>query len=72
MSHASERCNVTRKRRFRDHFEAIKALHRLQERSTRDTVQQRVYECDACEGWHLTSQKVWGENVKDPTRRRGL
>ncbi len=69
MSHASERCNVTRKRRFRDHFEAIKALRRLQERSTRDTVPQRVYECDACEGWHLASQKVWGENVKDPTRR---
>lgn len=54
MSHASDRCNVTRKRRFRDHFEAIKALRRLQARSTRDTVPQRVYECDACEGWHLT------------------
>lgn len=69
MSRASERCNVTRKRRFRDHFETIKALHRLQERSTRDTVPQRVYECDACEGWHLTSQKVWGETQQGPTQR---
>lgn len=53
------------KLRYRDHRQAIKALHSVQR--SRDAQLRRVgvtrraecraYECFACKGWHLTSQR---------------
>jgi len=61
------RCPVTTKRRFRDHRETIAALQQaanIRERASEDGVETRrhefrSYECNACNGWHLTSQTVW-------------
>lgn len=47
------------KRRFRDHSEAIRALHRAALRGPRlngGKTPVRTYRCPACKGWHLTSQ----------------
>ena len=44
------------KRRFRSHQEAVRSLHRIANRSTRDRQPVRTYECPKCKGWHLTSQ----------------
>lgn len=59
-------CEASNKRRFRDHREAVEALHgaavsrqvaaELGQVSTRREV--RSYRCTACRGWHLTS---WAE-----------
>lgn len=62
------RCSGCMKRRFRDHAEAIDALHRAcdaRHRAALDDVSTmrreiRTYECDACKGWHLTSKATWG------------
>lgn len=43
------------KRRFRDKVEADRALHTLANRSTRDRIPTRTYQCPRCKGWHLTS-----------------
>lgn len=45
------------KRRFRDQREAINALHRIRNRSTRSNVAVRVYFCPLCKGWHHTSKE---------------
>lgn len=61
---ALHRCRRGGKRRFRDHHEAVRALHQAgnarrrafdegQDSTRRET---RVYSCDACHGWHMTSQ----------------
>ncbi|MDE0546340.1 hypothetical protein [Microbacterium sp. C7(2022)] len=57
------RSHTCRKVRFRDHREAVSALHNVttlrllaeeaQQPSRRREV--RCYECDACRGYHLTS-----------------
>ena len=57
--------NGRTKRRFRDHKEAVRALHgskRLRNNdlelngfSRRD--EKRVYKCQFCNGWHLTKQE---------------
>ena len=57
------RC-ATQKRRFRDHKEAIGALHGAQAYARLETeacgesrrAECRVYECFSCKGWHLTSK----------------
>lgn len=56
-------CPVSRKIRFRDHAEAVQALHAAQVArvfSSGNTQRQecRSYACMACQGWHLTSQPV--------------
>lgn len=50
----SRRCN---KVRYRDHDQAIGALHVLYATSTRAKTVVRAYQCTRCnEGWHLTSE----------------
>lgn len=44
------------KRRFRDHGEAIHALHKVRADSVRQVVPTRAYKCHLCNGFHLTSQ----------------
>lgn len=66
-----QRCRRTGKRRYRDHEEAVGSLQKIGNNSTREVVPVRAYECDFCDGWHVTSQEVWGRNASDPTRRRG-
>ena len=56
-------CPVSKKVRFRDHDEAVAALHRAaraREFSSGITSrhERRTYACAACRGWHLTSQEA--------------
>lgn len=51
--------------RSRSHAEAVARLHHLITYSQRERVPQRVYECDRCKGWHLTSQPAPGPNLDD-------
>ena len=53
-------CEATGKRRFRDHREATHVLKNIKNNSTRQVKPCRVYECDACHGWHFTSWPTWG------------
>lgn len=63
----SGKCGLGGKRRYRDHSEAIAALHGVANaryRAELDGVETRrrevrAYECDFCHGWHLTSKQVW-------------
>lgn len=60
-------CPDTGKRRFRDHVQAVRALHAAansRRSAALDGVQtvrreRRAYCCDACGGWHLTSWRMW-------------
>ena len=62
-----QRCGASGKRRFRDHREAITALQRAANQRLRAELEGfltqrhevRTYECNACQGWHLTSQPQW-------------
>ena len=57
-------CDASGKHRFRDHREAIEALHRAgnsrkcaSERGVASPRREvRSYLCKSCHGWHLTSQ----------------
>lgn len=57
--------------RYRDAREATDALHALTNQASladqlggRHTIRvQRKYQCNACRGWHLTSQATWGADV---------
>jgi hypothetical protein len=54
-------CLVSGKVRFRDHREAVRALHsaaRAREFSCGEShrAECRAYACPACRGWHLTSK----------------
>lgn len=49
------------KRRFRDHPSAVAALRRTGS-SSREVRPVRAYECDRCQGWHLTSWEHAGEH----------
>lgn len=61
---APDVCEASGKCRFRDHAQAVAALHQAARsrqmaaefgfQSRRAEV--RCYACDACQGWHLTSQ----------------
>lgn len=53
----TQRARACGKIRFRSQDEALRALHYLQTRSTREKVPVRVYQCDGCKGWHQTSQR---------------
>jgi hypothetical protein len=60
----SRYCPSSSKYRFRDHSEAIQALHRAQnarhwaeaDGTTTRRSEVRAYRCRDCNGWHLTSQ----------------
>lgn len=52
-----ERTPCHLKKRYRDRQEAERALRNIMARSTRDRVPRRVYECDLCNGCHLTSRR---------------
>ena len=66
MTFDPQRCSATGKLRYRDKREATKALHFAVARrcmaeaaglvSTRR--ERRAYFCDACAGFHLTSQEA--------------
>ena len=55
MSTQRKRCT---KRRFRSEIDAKIVLSRVQwqDKPTREKVEQRVYRCNICRGYHLTSQ----------------
>lgn len=58
---------ICRKARFRDKDEAIAVLHKFSNRRSSDMRdfgvttynQTRVYKCDKCLGYHLTSSAAW-------------
>jgi hypothetical protein len=58
---------VCRKARLRDKGEAIRVLHKFSNRRSSDIRefgsttynQTRVYQCDRCRGYHLTSSDTW-------------
>lgn len=58
--HASKRAHSCWKRGYRDHHAAVRALHSaisarsLSPHSCRR--ERRIYNCDLCAGWHLTSK----------------
>lgn len=50
------------KKRYRDHAEAVRALHNIATNGDkRQKNPRRVYPCDNCHGYHLTSQETWGK-----------
>ena len=61
---SSRVCSRSLKRRFRDHKEAIRALHGARAIRNREIEltggsnrnELRTYSCPDCIGWHLTSQ----------------
>jgi hypothetical protein len=65
--HKKHEC-PTGKRRFKDHRQAVDALHGAQsarQRALHDNVETtraevRTYSCGLCKGHHLTSQQEWG------------
>lgn len=48
-------CKMTKKRRFKTEIDGLKALHKIQ-KSPRKTCPVRVYQCEFCGGFHLTSK----------------
>jgi hypothetical protein len=67
---SSRRCPVTGKVRYRDHAEAVTALHRVLSirRLHNGPVpcarrERRGYGCHFCKGWHLTSQPMRHESA---------
>ena len=62
---------VQAKTRYRDKDEALEALHSCQRKAKSDIRdfgqtgwnQQRVYKCEHCKGWHLTSQPLTNQKV---------
>ena len=59
------RCPMTGKIRYRDHKEAVKALHRAKSAANFETgqygktdrLERRNYFCQVCSAYHLTSQE---------------
>jgi hypothetical protein len=66
-----DHCPMSGKVRYRDAREATDALHALTNQASladqlggQHTIRvQRKYQCNACRGWHLTSQATWGAHV---------
>lgn len=52
-------CTWTNKRIFADRWAAFAELKRIQRATSREETHH--YECDHCDGWHLTSKKQWGQ-----------
>jgi hypothetical protein len=51
-----------KKKRYRSHREAVRALHLISTKGDdRQKTPRRVYECENCLGYHLTSQETWGK-----------
>jgi hypothetical protein len=58
--------------RYKDHTQAIGALHLLTNRRNSDLRQfgettfnqTRVYQCDRCAGWHLATSEFWDSRRK--------
>ena len=64
-------CRASKKRRFRDHEEAVRFLHRQQnarQSGCESSRAVRAYECDHCKGWHVTSQAVSSWSLIDPVQ----
>lgn len=59
---AGQTHSCKKKRRFRDRTEAKEASKRI-------PVPMRIYECNYCKGWHLTSRLVETMGKKKPTQR---
>lgn len=56
FKHANGTCEKTGKMKFKDKDMAYAALGRaIMNRVMRDHIEQRVYHCPYCDGWHLTS-----------------
>lgn len=51
--------NTCTKIRYRDRIAALLALSnaRAKDGSRRKKLEQRVYRCPTCKGWHLTSRR---------------
>ena len=49
------------KTRYRDRIAALLVLAQIQnqDKASRPKQEARVYFCDDCRGWHLTSRKRW-------------
>lgn len=68
MNKVTSKCR-SRKVRFRDHDEAISALHQATNARRYAEVaglesrrrEVRCYECPACRGYHLTSTPAWAD-----------
>jgi hypothetical protein len=65
-------CPMSGKIRYRDAREATEALHALTNRAARAEQLggehgirvRRKYQCNACRGWHLTSQESWTSPIE--------
>jgi hypothetical protein len=70
MAHR-DHCPMSGKIRYRDAREATDALHTLTNQAAladelggAHTIRvRRKYRCNACRGWHLTSQVTWTSNL---------
>ncbi|WP_157008802.1 hypothetical protein [Agromyces laixinhei] len=47
------------KTRYRDRIAAMLVLAQIHDKASRPKQEARVYFCDDCRGWHLTSRKRW-------------
>jgi hypothetical protein len=65
----SERCTSGKSGRFESRERAQIELDALQRHSGRQTLPQRVYRCEHCGWWHLTSKLV-PQVAPVPRRRR--
>lgn len=73
---ATRYCRTAGKVRFRDHAEAVTALHAAAtarhvaacDAVTTVRKEKRCYECKWCRGWHLTSQEKKPTFAKNGTR----
>ncbi len=57
--------------RHNDRQQAIAAMHLLQSKSTHVVKPRRVYHCQTCNGWHLTSEENIGSH-DDFERQAGV
>ena len=55
-THGRHSCPTIGKVRFREHRDATQALRAFHDYPPAAHVPRRAYECDLCNGWHLTSQ----------------
>lgn len=59
-TYAIGRCKATGKLSYKDERTAATALDRLRSaRGRRGHMESRVYECESCPRWHLTSLSSW-------------
>lgn len=63
------RC-VTGKLRYKDRIAALLALADTSRSASGKREETRVYHCDKCHGWHLTSKQLYGRPVLEPRAER--